>query len=151
MNYRIFSQAGFELRSVAVSVLAALVLVSGLQACGSTGQPLPPQQVTPIVVEGVLIRNQLPFAVTDVMINVPDTGAFAGCGNIVPRSDCRIRFEAVNYSGSKMVVSWKEYGNPQKTKDFVLEAGSELDAARPVWLEIVIFAMGQAGAKLIQE
>jgi hypothetical protein len=143
-------EKGRAVRSM-VPALAVLIAVVALQACGATGGPLQLPETAPIVVEGVLIRNELPVAVTDVMINVADTGAFAGCGNIVPRSDCRIRFEAVSYSGSKMVVSWKEYGKPQKTDEFVLRANSGVDAAKPVWVEVVIFAMGQAGAKLVQK
>ena len=97
-----------------------------------------------------MIHNKLPYPVTDVMINVPETGAFAGCGNIMPKTDCRTSFESVDYSGKAMVVSWKERGQPQKTGEFVLKPGSGLDISQPAWLEVTIFAAGQAGATFIQ-
>ena len=98
----------------------------------------------------MVIRNELPFPVTDVMINIPATGVFAGCGNIMQRSECRTSFEVVNYAGNALVVSWKEYGKPHKTGEIVMDFPEDLVAGRPAWLEVVIFAMGQAGAQLIQ-
>jgi hypothetical protein len=98
----------------------------------------------------MVIRNELPFPVTEVMINIPATGVFAGCGNIMQRSECRTSFEAVNYAGNALVVSWKEYGKPHKTGEFVINLPEDLVAGRPAWLEVVIFAMGQAGARFIQ-
>ena len=92
----------------------------------------------------------MPFPVTDVMINIPATGMFAGCGNIMQHSECRTSFEVVNYAGNALVVSWKEYSKPHKTAEFVMEVPENLVAGKPAWLEVVIFAMGQAGARFIQ-
>jgi len=121
-----------------------------LQACAATSGAQAPVESTGVVIEGMVIRNELQFPVTDVMINVPATGAFAGCGNIMQRSECRTSFEAVDYAGNALVVSWKEYGKPHDTGEFVVKLPKEFDAGKPAWLEVVIFAMGQAGAKLTQ-
>jgi len=121
-----------------------------LQAC--TGTPiLKPDTLPALSVEGMVIRNDLAFPVTDVMITVPETGAFAGCGNIMPRTNCRTSFESVGYYGKAMVVSWSEYGQKQSTKNFIIEPGADIDTQKPAWLEVTIFAAGQAGAKFIQD
>lgn len=120
-----------------------------LQACAT--QPLvQPGAPAGVAIEGMIIRNDLPYPVTEAMINVPATGAFAGCGNIMPGTDCRTSFETVNYSGNAMVVSWKEYGQEKSTKEFVVKPGSDLDTGMPVWLEVTIFVAGQAGAKFVK-
>lgn len=99
----------------------------------------------------MIIRNELPFPVTDVMINVPSTGNFAGCGNVMSRSECRTGFEKVDYTANVFVVSWKEWGQPHQTAEIVLDLPEGLYPEKPVWLEVVIFAMGQAGAQFIQQ
>ena len=126
--------------------LCALIL----GGCSATGQAPEKPPAAGIAIEGMLIRNELAYPVTDVMIDVPATGAFAGCGNILPRSECSTSFQHVDYPGHAMVVSWKEYGAPQKTPEFLLKIPAGLDSARPVRLEVVIFAQGQAGATLVQ-
>lgn len=103
-----------------------------------------------VSIAGMSIRNDLPYPVTEVMIRVTETGAFAGCGNILPESACRTSFEAVDYSGNAMTVSWKEHGQEHSTKDFVLEPGIDIDTGRPAWLKVTIFAPGQAGARFVQ-
>jgi hypothetical protein len=66
------------------------------------------------------------------------------------RSACRTTFEAVDYYAHKMVISWKEYGQSHQTGEFVMKQQDDLDPGRPAWVEVSIFAMGQAGARLIQ-
>ena len=132
--------------------LRILVLLSGLClfSCSSTQVKTQPNRLPEVVIEGMVIRNELLFPVTDVMISVPATGGFAGCGNIMPRSECRTSFEAVNYAADKLLVSWKEYGEPRQTGQFVIEIPKNLVPGQPAWVEVVIFAMGQAGARLVQ-
>jgi hypothetical protein len=139
-------------RSIRACLLApSLVLITAmLNACVSATPVQEPTGPTGIVLEGIVIRNELLYPVKDVMINVPATGAFAGCGNIMPRSECRTRFEAVDYAGNALVVSWKEYGKPHTTGEFDIDIPQHLDPGIPAWLEVIVFAKGQAGAKLIQ-
>jgi hypothetical protein len=63
-----------------------------------------------IVISGLVIRNELPYPVTDVMIEVPATGNFAGCGNILPRSECSNAFQQVDYRANPVVIRWKAPG-----------------------------------------
>ena len=120
-----------------------------LSACS----PVTVSEINPLPalsIAGMIIRNDLLYPVTEVMIQVPETGDFAGCGNILPESDCRTSFQTVDYSGNAMVVSWKEYGQEHSTRDFVVEPGRDIDASKPAWLEVTIFAAGQAGARFVQ-
>jgi hypothetical protein len=103
-----------------------------------------------IVIDAIVIRNELAFPVTDVLIEVPATGGFAGCGFILPRSECSTTFEAVDYRGSPIRLSWKEYGEPHQTDEFVLRPASEANPTKPFRVEVRIYAMGQAGATLRQ-
>lgn len=128
--------------------VVALFLLAGLTAACAAPQETAPS--TGLVVEGIIIRNELAFPVTDVMISVPATGAFAGCGNILSRTECRTSFEAVDYRENALLVSWREYGQPHQTDEFVVKPGKDLDLSQPAWLEVRIFAMGQAGATLVQ-
>ena len=102
------------------------------------------------VIAGMVIRNDLAYPVSDVMIEVPATGAFAGCGNIMPRTACSTTFESIDYRRNALKVSWKEYGQPQQTDEFILRVP---DTARPgdaFVVEVSVFAPGQAGARLVE-
>jgi len=121
-----------------------------IQGCASSSAKPDSPETALLVVEGIVISNELPFPVTDVMINIPASGRFAGCGNIMPASACRTSFTAVDYRADAMVVSWKEYGKPHATDAFVVEAPEDMDPEKPVWLRVVVFAMGQAAAEFVQ-
>jgi len=133
-----------------VPALFFLLCAAVFPGCASTANQPEPAAPTGVFMEGMVIRNELPYPVTDVMINIPATGAFAGCGNIMQRSECRTSFEAVDYTRNALVVSWKEYGKAHQTGKFVMDIPEDMIAGMPAWLEVVIFATGQAGGKLIQ-
>ena len=99
---------------------------------------------------GFVIRNALVYTVTDVMVEAPTTGRFAGCGNILPRSECRSAFEAIDYRQNEVLVSWKERGEPHSTDPFLLEPPDGMKVDGIVWLEVLIYAPGLAGARLVQ-
>ena len=132
------------------ALIFCLCAAAVLPACASKARVPEQAEKTGIVLEGVVIRNDLLFPVTEVMIIVPATGAFAGCGNIMPRSECRTSFETVDYRANALLVRWKEYGKPHQTDEFVIAVPENLDRHQPAWLEVIIFAMGQAGARLVQ-
>lgn len=127
--------------------LAALLLAG----CSAALEKKPEEAGLPGVhVAGIVIKNQLAFPITDVMIQSPETGNFAGCGNILPRSQCSTSFQSVDYRRSKLLITWKEYGEARATGEFVIDVPQGLDLGRPAWLEVVVFSMGQAGARLVQ-
>jgi hypothetical protein len=105
---------------------------------------------TGIEIDGVVIRNELAFQVTEVQILVPSTGNFVGCGNIMARTQCSTKFPNRDYYANEVVISWKEYGQPQSTTPFVIRIPDHLEHDRPALLEAIIFNTGQAGAKLVQ-
>jgi hypothetical protein len=104
----------------------------------------------PFVIDGIVIRNELAYPVTDVMIEVPATGAFAGCGNVLPRTACSNAFQGVDYRSSAVLVHWRERGAEHSTGEFVIEIPERLQPGNPAVIEVVIFAPGQAGARLVQ-
>jgi hypothetical protein len=104
----------------------------------------------PIVISGVVIRNELPYPVTDVMIEIPATGAFAGCGNILPRTACSNAFQRVDYRANSMVIRWREHGQPQQTDEFTVQRPDSAAPSSEFVVEVVIFAPGQAGARLAE-
>lgn len=103
-----------------------------------------------VVIAGIEIRNELPYPVTDVMIEVPATGAFAGCGNLLPRTACSNAFEGVDYRSNAVAIRWKERGRDHSTGEFVIDVPADLQPGRPAVVEVVIFAPGEAGARLVQ-
>jgi len=119
-----------------------------LLACTSAREKKP--EPTGIEIEGIIIRNELAFQVTEVQLLVPSTGNFVGCGNIMARTQCSTTFPNRDYYANEVVVSWKEYGQPQTTNPFVVRIPDHLEQGRPVLLEVIIFNQGQAGAKLVQ-
>jgi len=124
-----------------------LLLLSGSLAACAAG----PQKRDAVIAEidGIVIRNDLAYPVHDVMAEVPATGGFAGCGMILRRSQCTIAFPAAAYRRNPLIVRWVEYGESHATEDILLEPPT--DAGNPAgwWLEVVIFAPGQAGARLV--
>lgn len=131
-------------------LLAFLPVLWGLQACSPATKSVQADQTPGVVIRGMIIRNELSFPVTDVLITVPATGRFGGCGNILPGTECNTSFEAMDYSSQQLVVSWKEYGQPHHTGAFKLEIPDWPEPDKPAWIEVVIYAMGQAGATLVQ-
>lgn len=126
-----------------------VLLTALLQACASGPAPLPAAPEVPaIVISGIEIRNDLPYTVTDVMIRVPTTGAFAGCGNILPRTSCTNRFEEVDYRANEVVISWKEHGQPHETEPFRIELPDDSPTGGTFAVRVIVFAPGQAGARL---
>lgn len=125
----------------------ALALLPGCAVSrGGVGQPASPA----LVIDGIVIRNELAYPVTDVMIEVPATGAFAGCGNVLPRTACANAFPGVDYHSNAVVVRWRERGIAHSTGEFVTEIPDTLKPDEAAVVEVVIFAPGEAGARLIQ-
>ena len=102
-----------------------------------------------IVISGVVIRNELPYTVTNVMIEVPATGGFAGCGNLLPDSDCSNTFQDRDYHANAMLIRWLEHGQPHQTDEFTPELPPGASAGDAFRVEVIIFAPGQAGARLV--
>jgi hypothetical protein len=131
------------------SAIPCLVLISLLaQACSNIPHDI--SEATGVVIEGAVIRNELAFPVTDVQLLVPASGNFVGCGNIMARSQCSTTFPERDYHANAVVISWKERGQPHSTGEFVIEIPEKFDFSRPARLEVIIFNLGQAGAKLVQ-
>ncbi len=129
--------------------LAACALMLLLGACSIPSKQA--SNATPaIAIAGVQIINNLSITVTDVQILVPLTGNFVSCGTILRHTACSTSFPGRQYERSPVRVSWKEQGHAQATGNFVIDRPASLDLARPMWIEVVIFAPGQAGAKLVQ-
>lgn len=124
-------------------------MAAALAGCATPGSGAAGRQPT-LSIDGVTIRNELAYPVTEVMIEVPATGAFAGCGNLLPRSACSNQFQAFDYLANAVVVRWREHGKPHSTDAFVIEPPDDLEPGRPARVEVSIFAPGQAGAKLMQ-
>ena len=121
-----------------------------LSACAASGPDKAEAPDTGIRVEGFIIRNDLNYTVNDVLVEAPASGRFAGCGNIMPRSDCRTSFQALDYEENPIVVSWKEHGNPMAMDEFQIELPEDAARGDSYWLEVVIYAPGLAGARFTQ-
>jgi hypothetical protein len=143
----------WQLKAISLTSLRLLPLVAAVCAVtigcapGPRGDRLSSAQA--VVVSGVVIRNELPYTVTDVMIEIPATGGFAGCGNIPPRSDCSNTFEGRDYRVSAMLIRWTEHGQPHRTDPFILEVPSNASPGDAFQVEVIVFAPGQAGARLV--
>ncbi|RPH97586.1 MAG: hypothetical protein EHM68_07685, partial [Lysobacterales bacterium] len=95
-----------------IAGLGAAVMLQGCATAAAGGSRASPPGV---IIEGIEIRNELAYPVTDVMIEVPATGAFAGCGNLLPRSGCSNAFAGVDYRSNAVVIRWKERGAEHST------------------------------------
>ena len=126
--------------------IAVPLLAATLVAC--TGAPEREEAVV-AEIDGIVIRNDLAYPVHDVLAEVPATGGFAGCGMILRRSQCTIAFPAAAYRRNPLIVRWVEYGESHATDDILLEPPTDVGNPAGWWLEVVIFAPGQAGARLI--
>lgn len=127
--------------------LLALCLVS---ACAGKGAGAPSNEVESVKIDSFVIRNELPFTVTDVYIEAPATGNFAGCGTILSKTECQNSFPARTYRRNGVVISWKEHGVARSTGEFVVEAPEGLQPGQATVLEVIIYSRGQAGARLVQ-
>jgi hypothetical protein len=127
----------------------AFLLALLLLGCSSQSKH-PAGMGSVIAIDGVQIINKLSITVTDVQILVPKTGNFVSCGTILRNTSCSTSFPGREYERSPVQVSWKEQAQGHTTGNFVIEPPAGLDPSRPMWIEVVIFAPGQAGAKLVQ-
>ena len=121
-----------------------------LPGCAVTPSGVAKPDSPALVIDGIVIRNELAYPVTDVMIEVPATGAFAGCGNVLPRTACANAFPGVDYRSNAVLVRWREHGAPHSTGEFVIEIPDTLRPGEAAVVEVMIFAPGEAGARLIQ-
>ena len=119
-----------------------------LLACAPVQEKMP--EPTGIEIDGVIIRNELAFPVTEVQLLVPRSGNFVGCGNVMARSQCSTKFPSRDYYANEVIISWKEYGQQQSTGPFVIKLPDNVNPDQPATLEVIIFNRGQAGAKLVQ-
>lgn len=133
-------------------VAVALAIAATTAGCSSTVSSNDASAEVPatLAIRGLRIRNELPYAVTDVLVTVPATGAFAGCSNVLAHTECSTSFRSMAYRGNPMVVTWKERGKPQHTDEFVVEEPEDLLPGADARLDVIIFAPGQAGAKLAE-
>jgi hypothetical protein len=129
-------------------VLAAALLIT---ACGGTTEQESKPVPTGIRIDGFSIRNGLMYPVTDVFLRVPETGAFVGCGNILPDTACRTGIESVDYFARAVQVRWKEHGEEKQTDEFVIEVPLGMAAGTVAEVEVVIYAPGLAGARLVNK
>jgi hypothetical protein len=134
---------------IARSLLVVLTAALSAACIGPVERELDDQRPA-LIIEGFLIRNKLPYTVTDVMIDVPATGGFAGCGNILAGSYCRSTFQPVDYRANAVVISWQERGESHRTDAFVIDVPAHLENGGAAVIEVIIFAPGQAGAQLTQ-
>jgi len=131
------------------SLLLPAALAISLAACGNVPDR---EQVAPertLVITGIVIRNELPYSVSDVMIEAPASGNFAGCGRIQPRSECSNTFQGIDYRANPVVIYWKEHGQPHQTDEFRITLPENLLPGQSFVVEVVVFAPGQAGARLV--
>lgn len=140
-------------RFVRGSKAAACLLLILLSACAAPASaPEADSSESPVIrIEGIIIRNELRYPVTDVMVEVPATGGFAGCGNIFQRTACSTSFPAADYRRNAIVIRWKEQGVPQSMDEFVVAVPDGMTRGTSAWLEVIVFAKGQAGARLITD
>lgn len=131
--------------------ILVLILLGFLHAC-SSAEPTPAEpESSGINIEGIIIRNQLAYPVTEVMVQVPATGGFAGCGNIVQRTACSTSFPAADYRRNAIVISWREHGAVQGTDEFIVAVPDGMAPGTSAWLEVIVYAKGQAGARLVTD
>ena len=128
----------------------AIALLGMLTAWGGGAQQMPSVKVSGIDIAGIIIRNALNYPVTDVVVEVPATGRFVGCGNILPRTECKTSFPKVDYRKNGIQVTWSERGESKATDEFVVEAPVWSKAGDSLWLEVIIYSTGLAGARLVQ-
>jgi hypothetical protein len=134
-----------------VAVLAGVLSAALLGACASLSEPAPLPDSPAIAIGGLEIRNELPYPITDVMIRVPATGGFAGCGNILPRSQCVNRFENVDYRSDAVSISWSERGRAHETGEFRIELPEQAVPGAVYRVRVIVFAPGEAGARLVRD
>jgi len=126
--------------------LGAAVLV--LTACAPLRDRV--RDTVPVAeIDGIVIKNELAYPVHDVMIEVPATGGFAGCGMVLARATCSTSFPAAAYRREALAIRWTEYGEPHAIEDVVLDPPKGVGGTPVARLEVVIFAAGQAGARLV--
>jgi hypothetical protein len=130
--------------------LTAIALFGLLTACAGESQRAQTASDSGIDIAGIIIRNSLDYSVKNVIVQVPATGRFAGCGNIHPRTECKTSFPAIGYRKNGLLVTWLEHGEAKATDEFVVEPPAGSKPGDSLWLEVVIYSAGLAGARLVQ-
>ncbi len=131
------------------SLVPGLILGVLLSACAPV--EVPPPGTNGVQIDGLMIRNQLAYAVTEVQILALSIGNFVSCGNILAKTACSTGFPNRYYNQGKLVVSWKERAVPQSSKEFVVEIDETINTGQPAWIEVIIFSPGEAGARFVQK
>jgi hypothetical protein len=130
------------------SALIACLCTCLLAACAASGK-VPEEGVGPVEISGVRIANELKYGVTDAQILILKSGNFVSCGNILSGTTCFTSFPGRVYEGGKLRITWKERGVAKVTPDFALKTEAFSGMGKALWVDVLIFAPGEAGAKLI--
>lgn len=80
----------------------------------------------------IVLRNNLPRAVTDVKIKVEKTQAIFICGYILPGTACSTKFPKRKYLGNQVRVTWTYNNNKQISEKFVLKIPKGMDTINPL-------------------
>ncbi|MEJ8569465.1 hypothetical protein [Elongatibacter sediminis] len=132
-------------------VTTAAWMACALAGCATAPDPVPEKPPVRFEIAGVDIRNELDYPVTDVQVLVHATGGLVSCGTVFPDSSCATSFPLREYRGDAISVSWEERGEPRSIEDFELEPPRGLDTRKPVWVQIVVYSPGNAGARVLSE
>jgi hypothetical protein len=128
----------------------SLAIVAGFAGCTSSAEQPKAVKDSGIDIVGIIIQNDLAYVVRDVMVTVPATGAYAGCGNLLQRSSCRTSFPARDYRKNAVKVTWSERGENKETDEFFVDLPADATIGDVFWLEVAIYAPGLAGARLVR-
>ena len=80
----------------------------------------------------IVLRNNLPRAVTDVKVKVEKTQAIFSCGYILPGTTCSTKFPKRKYLGNQIHVTWSYDDYKQTPGKFVLKMPKGLDTTTPL-------------------
>lgn len=80
----------------------------------------------------IVLRNNLPRAVTDVKIKVEKTQAVFSCGYILSGTACSTKFPKRKYLGNEIHVTWTYNNYKQTPEKFVLKVPKGMDTINPL-------------------
>ncbi len=101
-------------------------------------------------ISGLLIRNRSYATLSEVTLQVVQTGEFISCGQIAMRSHCATTFPQRRYQGNDIEIRWREGGREWSTGHFKVESQAGIDPRRPARVRVTITPAGTADTELVQ-
>jgi hypothetical protein len=97
----------------------------------------------PLYINKVSIVNHAALPLTNVRLDVANSGGVVSCGYIAVDSECSAGFPRLEYQGNPVTVSWQQSGSAYRSELAVVQPGEGLQSGDEVDAVVAVLPAGE--------